>query len=287
MPEIIIPMITPFRGDEIDHKVLIGFIEYARENHFDGLFPGGSTGGFASMSQKQHGDFLRDVIEESTGLKLFAGVCRNNVEETIEMGKKAIDIGYRNLVCINPYYHKYSEASVEKFFDAVISALDADMYIYNNPSLSGFRLSPELVERLMDKHPQVVGMKDSGNDMEAFGRFLKIKNLKVYQGKDAFIHESIEQGAYGGVCSTANFALNTLLLANNKTNIEETKAKTKRLVELVSHYEVPAIHNYLFRRFILNEMEPKNYVNRPFVDLNDIPELMSLRENSILPVDTR
>ncbi len=280
-------MITPFRGDEIDHKVLIGFIEYARENHFDGLFPGGSTGGFASLSQREHTGLLEEVIEESTGLKLFAGICRNNVEETIEMGKKAIDLGYQNLVCINPFYHKYSEASVEKFFDAVISALDADMYIYNNPSLSGFRLSPELVERLKDKHPQVVGMKDSGNDMEAFGRFLKIKNLKVYQGKDAFIHESIEQGAYGGVCSTANFALNTLLLANNKTNIEETKAKTKRLVELVSHYEVPAIHNYLFRRFILNEMEPKNYVNRPFVDLNDIPELMSLRENSILPVDTR
>ena len=287
MPEIIIPMITPFRGDEIDHKVLLGFIEYARENHFDGLFPGGSTGGFASLSQRMHADFLREVIEESTGLKLFAGICRNNLEETIGMGKEAIDLGYTNLVCINPYYHKYSEASVENFFEKVISALDADMYIYNNPSLSGFRLSPELVGRLKEKHPQVVGMKDSGNDMDAFSRFLKIKGLKVYQGKDAYIHESIRQGAVGGVCSTANFALNTLLLAKNKADIESTKAKTKKLVELVSHYEVPAIHNYLFRRFVLNEMEPHNYVNAPFVDLMGIPELMELRENTILPVDTR
>ncbi len=287
MPEIIIPMITPFKGNEIDHKVLVGFIEYARENHFDGLFPGGSTGGFASLSREQHSNFLKDVIEESTGLKLFAGICRNNVEETIEMGKKAMDLGYRNLVCINPFYHKYSEASVEKFFDTVISSLDADVYIYNNPSLSGFRLSASLVERLKEKHSQVVGMKDSGNNMDAFRQFLKIKDLKVYQGKDAFIHESVEEGAYGGVCSTANFALNTLLLAKNKTNIEETKEKTRKLVELVSHYEVPAIHNYLFRRFILNEMEPHDYVNSPFVDLEEIPELMSLRENTILPVDVR
>lgn len=287
VPEIVIPMITPFRGEELDSKVLTGFIEYARENHFDGLFPGGSTGGFASLSQKKHGDFLREVIEESTGLKLFAGICRNNVEETIEMGKIAIDLGYTNLVSINPYYHKYSEASVENFFDRVISALDSDIYIYNNPSLSGYRLKPDLVERLKEKHPQVVGMKDSGNDMAEFGKFLNIKGLKVYQGKDAHIHESIERGAVGGVCSTANFALNTLLLAKNQTDIESTKAKTKRLVELVSHYDVPAIHNYLFRKFILNEIEPRNYVNPPFVDLKEVPELLALRENTILTVDTR
>lgn len=287
MPEIIIPMITPFRGEEIDHKVLLGFIEYAKDNHFDGLFPGGSTGGFAALSQKRHGDFLRDVIEETAGLKLFAGICRNNPEETIEMGKRAIDLGYTNLVCINPFYHKYSEASVENFFDRVISSLDADMYIYNNPSLSGYRLSPDLVARLKEKHPQVAGMKDSGNDMAEFEKFLQIKGLKVYQGKDAYIHESIGMGATGGVCSTANFALNTLLLAKSNTDIEGRKAKTRKLVELVSRYEVPAIHNYLFRRFILNEMEPSTYMGSPFVDLKDIPDLLALRENSVLPVDIR
>ncbi len=287
MPEIIIPMITPFRGEEIDYKVLLGFIEYASENHYDGLFPGGSTGGFASLSREKHAELLEDVIEESAGMKLFAGICRNNVDETIEMGKKAIDLGYTNLVSINPYYHKYSESSVENFFDRIIPALDADMYIYNNPSLSGFRLNPDLVERLKERHPQVVGMKDSGNDMDDFAKFLKIKGLKVYQGKDAYIHESILQGAAGGVCSTANFALNTLLLAKNKGDIEKTKAKTKKLVELVSNYEVPTIHNYLFRRFILNEQEPHNYVNAPFVDLKGIPDLMALRESTILPVDNR
>ena len=280
-------MITPFRGEEIDHKVLLGFIEYASENHFDGLFPGGSTGGFASLSQEKHAELLKVVIEESAGLKLFAGICRNNVDETIELGRKAIDLGYTNLVSINPYYHKYSESSVENFFDRIIPALDANMYIYNNPSLSGYRLNPDLVERLKERHPQVVGMKDSGNDMDAFAKFLKIKGLKVYQGKDAFIHESVLQGAAGGVCSTANFALNTLLLAKNKGDIEKTKSRTKKLVELVSNYEVPAIHNYLFRRFILNEQEPHNYVNAPFVDLKGIPDLMALRENSILPVDNR
>lgn len=287
MPEIIIPMITPFRGEEIDYKVLLGFIEYASENHYDGLFPGGSTGGFASLSREKHAELLEDVIEESAGMKLFAGICRNSVDETIEMGKKAIDLGYTNLVSINPYYHKYSESSVENFFDRIIPALDADMYIYNNPSLSGFRLNPDLVERLKERHPQVVGMKDSGNDMDDFAKFLKIKGLKVYQGKDAYIHESILQGAAGGVCSTANFALNTLLLAKNKGDIEKTKAKTKKLVELVSNYEVPTIHNYLFRRFILNEQEPHNYVNPPFVDLKGIPDLMALRESTILPVDNR
>lgn len=283
MPEIVIPMITPFSRGEFDVATLKEFVSYAHENRFDGLFPGGSTGGFASFSLSLHKRLLKEVVEESTGMNLFAGICRNNVEETIELGRYAMDLGYHNLVGINPFYHKYSERSTENFFDLVLDALDADFYIYNNPSLSGSTLSPALVRRLKEKHENMVGMKDSGNDINVFREYLKIPGLRVYQGKDALLAESIDAGAVGGVCSTANFALNTLLITRDSPEKNELSRKTGELVKLVGKYEVPAIHNYLFRKLILGEESPSQYVNPPFVDLASIPDLEAFRSLSTLP----
>lgn len=283
MPEIIIPMITPFRNDELDSNALRRFIDYAVENRFDGLFPGGSTGGFASFSLSRHMEVLEKVIEESIGLNLYAGICRNNLEDTLSIGQKAIDMGYHNLVCINPYYHKFSTRSIENFFEIVLSKLDADIFVYNNPSLSGTRLSPALVSSLRERHSNLVGMKDSGNDFELFREYLNIRGLKVFQGKDALLSESLDAGAAGGVCSTANFCLNTRDITKGKEDRDRIQEMTRNVVGLVSKYEVPAIHNYLFRKLILHEEEPDSYMNNPFVDLDPLPNVEEFRANCVLP----
>lgn len=283
MARIIIPMITPFSKGKIDLSTIRKFISYALENDFDGLFPGGSTGGFASLSLGQHKAVLSEVISESSGLDLFAGICRNNMEETIELGKFAMDLGFHNLVSINPYYHKYSESSTANYYDILLDKLDADFFVYNNPSLSGSALTPGMVSKLREEHSNLAGMKDSGNNFEIFKEFLSIKGLKVFQGKDAVLKESIEEGAAGGVCSTANFALNTMIVAKGKSQSAEASVKTKELVKLVSRYEVPAIHNYLFRKLVLGENQPRHYVNEPFVDLDPLPDLEEFRKYSIVP----
>ncbi len=283
MAKIIIPMITPFLNGELDKETLRSFVSYAYENQFDGLFPGGSTGGFASLSTTEHKEVLKEVAEETTGMELYAGICRNNLSETIELGKYAIDLGYRNLVSINPYYHKYSRNSTKNYFKILMESLDSNFYVYNNPSLSGSYLTPNMVSELKEQYSGLAGIKDSGNDFDTFREFLKIRDLKVLQGKDAMLKESIEAGAYGGVCSTANFSLNTSIVAKGRPDAEDASRKTKELVKLVSGYEVPAIHNYLFRKLILGEEAPENYMNAPFVDLEPLPDDEAFRKYSILP----
>lgn len=283
MASIIIPMITPFHKGSLDKATIRKFISYASENRFDGLFPGGSTGGFASLSLSQHKELLTEVINESTGMELFAGICRNNVEETVELGKFAMDLGYHNIVSINPYYHKYSADSTSRFYTVLLESLESDFFAYNNPPLSGSALTPAMISSLKEQYSNLAGIKDSGNNIEIFREFLEIKGLKVFQGKDTLLKESIEAGAIGGVCSTANFSLNTKIVAKGKTGMEEASRNTKDLVKLVSEYEVPAIHNYLFRSLILGEEKPQNYMNEPFVDLDPLPDLDSFRKYSFLP----
>ncbi len=275
---IIIPLITPHKNGELDKEALEGLLEYATLNRFDGVFAASSTGGCASLSYKRHLEVIGEVISRSSGLKLFANISRNDLEETLEMRKDAEDIGYENLVAINPYYHRYSQESMGAYFSEIARKTSANLYLYNNPSLTGLTVSPELVSSISSQHSAIRGIKDSGGDLEKFREFLGINGIEVYQGKDHLLEESIRMGAFGGVCSTSNFSLNTLHVAHDSGDVSGYTERIAKVTEVMKRYEVPAFHNYMFRKFVLGEEHPKDYMNRPFSDLSDPPEGPELRE---------
>lgn len=269
--KLIIPMITPFRENHLDRDALDSFVEYAAENRFSGLFAGSSTGGMASLSFEQHQEFLQWAMELNQGLEMFAGITRSSLVETLEMGRIAADLGYGKLVAINPYYHKYSQDSILRFYDSILDVFDLDVYAYNNPSLSGIEILPQTVSRIRQEHDNLKGIKDSGNNLDKFSDFLKIPGLEVYQGKDALLLDSMKMGASGGVCSSANFCLNTLKIVQGSPDAANIQEKTVRLMEIVARYETPGIQNYLFRKLIMKEKSPKHYVNMPFGDITEPP----------------
>lgn len=276
---IIIPMITPHRNGKLDTDALEALLEYARLNRFDGVFAASSTGGCASLSYKRHLEVIGEVMKRASGLKLFANISRNDLEETLDMMKDAVDIGYENLVAINPYYHRYSQESMGNFFSEIAGRTSNNLYLYNNPSLTGLTVSPELVSSVSSQHSSIRGIKDSGGDLEKFREFLKIPGIEVFQGKDHLLEESIKLGAFGGVCSTSNFSLNTLHIAHDEGDVSDYTRRIVNVSEVMKKNEVPAFHNYMFRKFVLGEENPSNYMNWPFTDLSNLPDDPELAAN--------
>lgn len=275
---IIIPMITPHKNDSVDSEALHKLVEYAKESGFDGLFAMSSTGGCASVSFRKHVQVLREVKEKASGIDLFANISRNDLDESLNMLGEAEDMGYEKFVVINPYYHRYSEESMKRFFSAIAGKVKGSLYLYNNPALTGLTLSPEVVRSVSEEHSSVKGIKDSGGDLQKFREFLEITGIEVYQGKDHLLLESMELGAFGGVCSTSNFSRNTLKVAHGDRDAKSYAERISKVTEIMKNYEVPAFHNYMFRRFIAGEEKPENYMNYPFGDLLNPPDYHSLKD---------
>lgn len=269
--KIVIPMITPHRSGELDEQAIESLISYAKSNRFDGLFAASSTGGCAALSYSQHLSFMGKVLEKSSGLTVFANISRNNLEETLAMLRDAENLGFERFVLINPYYHRFSENSMSNYFSIVAEKVKGSLYLYNNPSLTGLTLSPGLVSSLAEQHSAVRGIKDSGGDLEKFGEFLSIGGIEVYQGKDHLLEESMKMGAFGGVCSTSNFSLNTLHVAHDEGAVSSYTERIVRITEVMKRHEVPAFHNYMFRHFVMGEDAPSGYMNAPFEDLPSPP----------------
>lgn len=270
--KIIIPALTPFRNQQIDAEAVKAMTAYAKKNFFDGLFAGSSTGGVAALSYKKHKEALKTYIENIHGnVTPLAGISRNSLDETTSMGKDAVDFGYKTIVLINPYYHNYSDKTLLSYFGSILGGIDADFYLYNNPGLTGRDLKPEVVSKLHETYSNVKGVKESSGNLDTFRRFLSIEGLEVYQGKDTLLFDSMKMGATGGICSSANFSLNTLKIAKGTREAEESSRKVKELMSIVSTYENPVIHNYLFRKYIVGE-EPVDYMRRPYSDLDMPPK---------------
>lgn len=74
------------------------------------------------------------------------------------------------------------------------------------PANTGIDLSVEAIE-VLAKHPNIIGLKDSGGDVARIGSLVKRvhgQNFKVLSGSASFLLPSYLAGSVGGVCALAN-----------------------------------------------------------------------------------
>ncbi|MCL4438250.1 MAG: dihydrodipicolinate synthase family protein [Candidatus Thermoplasmatota archaeon] len=284
MAKLVIPCVTPFRNGVFDLKSFRKLMKYASDNDFDGVFVLGSTGGFAALDFRLHRKIIKLVADEIPDkMEKYAGISRSDLPETLELAREAEKAGFQRMVAINPFYHRYSEASLVRFFSRIASSIRGDLYLYNNPALSGHSLSAKLVEKMMKQYDTIKGIKDSSGNLEHFRELLGIRGLEVFQGKDSLLADSLKLGATGGVCSSSNFCLNTLNIAKGRSEGYTSSMKLSKLMDIISRYDIPSVHNYLFRRLLLGEKEPSNYMPEPFLDLQNPPEPEEISEYLELP----
>ncbi|HEU12598.1 MAG: dihydrodipicolinate synthase family protein [Thermoplasmata archaeon] len=264
---IITPLITPVRKNNVDYESLGFLLDFLVENGIEGVFPGSSTGAFTLFSMKDHEKILEYVAKnlKKNVIKL-AGISRNNIDETVELGRKAVDLGYDGAVVITPYYLKFGQEDLYNYYSIIAENLDMDIFIYNNPELSGNYIDASTISRLMVEYPNIVGVKDSSGDMRKFNLYFTDLPGKVYvfQGRDDLLLPSVLMGASGGVCGTSNFS--PLI---HEVFIEKSLEKHFKIVDamkILRKYNNSVSYNYLFLRLVRN-IDTDDYAIYPYSPL--------------------
>jgi len=266
---IITPMLTPAKNGKVDFDGFLALIDFLRKIDVEGYFPASSTGAFPFLTFDDHKKILKLTRENISKNKfILAGISRNNIQETIEMGKFAIEIGIEGVVVVTPYYLKFNQESLYVYYSIIAESIDIPILVYNIPQLTGNDLSPLTLSKLMTNYSNIIGVKDSSGDMIKFSKyFIELpKDALIFQGQDDLLLESLSLGAAGGVCGTSNFSsLIHELYLKKDLNIHN---KIVKIMDNLRKFEFPTAFNYVFRRFILNEKEPKGYSLLPLTDLD-------------------
>lgn len=201
---IIAPFTTPFtESGEIDLALVPAQVEWLIENGVHGLAAGGSTGEGHALDRGEYHDLMVKTADAVAGrVPLVAGIIANSTAEVAIRGKSVKELGVAALQITPPsYLFKPDDDAMVRHFKEIHAECDLPILIYN--VVPWCYLSPDLLLRIMDEVPGVLGVKQSAGDMKLFAdlvRRAKPENL-IFSAVDAMLYSSYTLGAPGSIAA--------------------------------------------------------------------------------------
>jgi 4-hydroxy-tetrahydrodipicolinate synthase len=203
---VYVAMLTPFAEDgAINEEELRKIIEFQIGAGVHGLFVISSVGEFIHMSREEKIRLMEVAVDQSRGrVHVFAGVGTTNPADSIDLSKRASEIGCDGVVVAPPYFYSLSQEMIEKYFETISDAVDLPVILYNIPLFSQ-PLGYDLVKRL-SRRKNIVAMKDSSGSMVDFLHFMdKIRligeDMHLLTGREETLLPCLMMGGKG--CMTA------------------------------------------------------------------------------------
>lgn len=201
---IISPFTTPFsEAGSIDLSLVSGQVEWLLENGVHGLAAGGSTGEGHALSRDEYRALMEETVKVVNGrIPVVAGIIANSTAEVIARGHLVREMGVAALQITPPsYLFRPDDDAMVRHFQDIHAACGIPILIYN--VVPWCYLSPDLLLRIMDEVPGVLGVKQSAGDMKLFAdlvRRAKPANL-IFSAVDALLYPSYQLGAPGSIAA--------------------------------------------------------------------------------------
>ncbi|HDR1921314.1 TPA: N-acetylneuraminate lyase [Pasteurella multocida] len=200
-------LLVSFNADgSINEKGLRQIVRYNIDKmKVDGLYVGGSTGENFMLSTEEKKEIFRIAKDEAKDeIALIAQVGSVNLQEAIELGKYATELGYDSLSAVTPFYYKFSFPEIKHYYDSIIEATGNYMIVYSIPFLTGVNIGVEQFGELY-KNPKVLGVKFTAGDFYLLERLKKAyPNHLIWAGFDEMMLPAASLGVDGAIGSTFN-----------------------------------------------------------------------------------
>ncbi|MUV37222.1 N-acetylneuraminate lyase [Lentibacillus sp. JNUCC-1] len=175
------------------------------EQGVDGLYVNGSSGENFMLSTDQKKTIFRIAHEETAGrAKLIAQVGSINLEEAVEVGKYATELGYDSLSAVTPFYYPFTFAEIKSYYETIINETNNNMIIYAIPALTGVSMDMAQFDELF-QNEKVIGVKYTDGNFFLLERLRKrYPNKLIYSGFDEMLIYGLVSGVDGAIGSTFN-----------------------------------------------------------------------------------
>lgn len=239
----IVPVPTPFRDGRVDESALQNLINWQIENGAHGISVTGTTGEPSSLTQDERLRVHHVAKEVIAGrVPFMPGTGSNNYAEGVLYSKNAEKLGADALLLIAPYYNRPSQEGLFRYFTGIASQVGIPVVLYNIPGRTAVNIEPETVARVVEKCPNVVGVKESNKDFEHINRLLHKmgRDFLVYSGIELLCFPILAIGGAGFLSATAN------LLPRETANVYNlvTQGKWEEAREL--HYHMLPLNDAIF-----------------------------------------
>jgi len=204
---VVPPMITPFADDDsIDCSLLRTETQFLLEAGVNGIVVGGSTGEGAGMSAEELYKATSVVVEAvNGGIPVLSGVIADTSDEAVRLGKAARRAGAAALQVPPPHFNvAISSAVLSRYYRAITDRTGLPLIIYN--VIPWAQVAVESLERLTAENSMIVGVKQSGGNIQALAALLAFLKgrIRIYSAIDDLLYPSFMLGANGTISGTSS-----------------------------------------------------------------------------------
>ncbi len=225
---VLTAIITPFDDrSRVNEDAFVTLMRHLAENGSDGFVVAGTTGEASTLSdEEQLGLIGLAVAERPAGRTIIAGTGTNDTRQAVHLTERATELGVDAVLSVTPYYNRPSPLGLRRHYEAVASATDKPILLYNIPSRTGTNIPPELLAELAEI-PGIVGVKQA-NPAE----LQPIEGLEIYAGDDASFLRTLEIGGAGVVSVASHIVGNEM-----RRMIDEPESRAEIDASLRDVYE--------------------------------------------------
>ena len=236
---LITAMVTPFdEEDRVDYAQAGRLANALLDSGSDGVLLAGTTGEAPVLTVEERLRLFREV-KNSLGDRgcVMAGTGTYSTADSVELSRRAEDMGADILLLTVPYYNRPSQEGLVRHFRAIGEATNLPCVLYNIPSRTGTNMSADTALTLAQV-PNIVGVKEASGDLGQMARIIDEAGggFYLWSGDDGLTIPVLALGGYGVISVLSHLAglqMQGMIKAFLAGQVEESAQVYRRLLPLI------------------------------------------------------
>jgi len=204
-------MVTPVtaRGS-LDQPAVARVVDHLCAGGTHGVFVLGTTGEAAVVPSGMRDQLVQLTVAQVRKRALvYAGISSKSLAESVIAGNNCLRMGVNAVVAHVPAHFVAQPQAALNFYSELARQLEGNLILYNIPLTTNVSLPIELCKQTA-RFPQVIGLKDSENDLARMVALLeelgRKEGFSVFIGTGPLMGKGLLLGADGIVPSVGNLA---------------------------------------------------------------------------------
>ena len=203
------PLVTPFRGGEVDYETYGRLVEAQVAAGSHGVLVNGTTGEPSLLTVEERNQLVDVAMEAAAGrLPVVAATGSQSLLESRQLTVHAAEAGVAAVLVVTPYYVRPPQRGIIAYYAQVVEGLETPWLVYHIPGRAAVGVTVDTLAQLHDASPTFVGMKHAVNDLGLVSAVLARlgPDFRVFVGLEELSFPMMAVGACGLMNAVGNVA---------------------------------------------------------------------------------
>ncbi len=236
--------ITPMtKTGEIYEEGFRRVLDFNLDAGVHGFWVAGGTGESVLLDDEENGRLARIAAEQVSGRGIvIMHVGAPTTARAAALAEHAAGAGVDAICCVPPFFYRRTDDEITEHYRVVAAAADLPLFVYNLPGMTGVEITVDLMRRIQDAVPQLIGLKHSSSIFANVHEFARM-GLQCFIGSSALMLPALCVGAVGCVDGPPLMApevwmrIWTAHVEGDRPRAEEAQRAARDVIELARHFD--------------------------------------------------